>query len=91
MPSNPSVSVVIPTYNCAALLPGAIASVRAQKWRDLEIIVVDDGSTDDTAEVLKGLAAGDMRWIRRCPHYPGRGAATGVGRSDRRSAPREDR
>ena len=62
-----SVSVVIPTYNLAALLPGAVESVRAQGWPELEIIVVDDGSTDGTPEVLEGLARehANLRWFRQ--------------------------
>ncbi|MDT7809637.1 MAG: hypothetical protein QOJ70_3450 [Acidobacteriota bacterium] len=61
-----SVSVVIPTYNLAPLLSGAVASARAQEWPELEIIVVDDGSTDETPEVIGRLAAeGDLRWFRQ--------------------------
>lgn len=63
---TPTVSVVIPTYNAAALLPEAVASVRAQQWPGLEIIVVDDGSTDNTESVLNALVGdGDLRWLRQ--------------------------
>lgn len=62
-----SVSVVIPTYNYAPFLPGAVEGVRAQEWDDLEIIVVDDGSTDETPEVLDALAREhrNFRWFRQ--------------------------
>jgi glycosyltransferase involved in cell wall biosynthesis len=50
----PLVSVVIPAYNAAWCIQRAIDSVLAQDFRDFELIVVDDGSTDDTARILAG-------------------------------------
>jgi GT2 family glycosyltransferase len=49
----PRVSVVIPTWNGAALLRAALASLRAQTFRDFETIVVDNGSTDGTAAMVR--------------------------------------
>jgi len=54
----PSVSVVIPTYNRARFLPAAVASVRAQTAPCAEIVIVDDGSRDDTAAVVAALGEG---------------------------------
>ncbi|MFC7552372.1 glycosyltransferase family 2 protein [Pseudoroseomonas wenyumeiae] len=54
MDSRPvaSISVVVPTYNRAALLPATLDAILSQTLRPLEVIIVDDGSTDDTAAVL---------------------------------------
>ena len=56
-----SVSVVVPAYNCAATLPDAVRSVLAQDVHDLEILIVDDGSLDATADVAASLAQTDDR------------------------------
>ena len=56
-PQIPQLSIVIPAYNSATFLPHALASVFAQDFSDYEIIVVDDGSTDETQTVLQSYAA----------------------------------
>ena len=59
---NPKVSVIIPTYNRAAEVPNAIASVFAQTFSDLEVIVVDDGSSDDTGKILREIFGDRIRY-----------------------------
>ena len=61
------VSVVIPTFNRAHVLRDAIDSVLAQDRPDLELIVVDDGSTDGTSELVRAAAAADarLRYVRQ--------------------------
>ena len=58
------VSVIIPTYNSAAYVVEAVESVLNQSFRDLEIIVIDDGSTDDTESVLSAYRT-KLRYIRQ--------------------------
>jgi glycosyltransferase involved in cell wall biosynthesis len=55
------VSVVIPTYNRAYCLPRAIDSVLGQTHPEVDVIVVDDGSKDDTAEMMRARYGGDRR------------------------------
>ena len=60
---NPKVSVVIPTYNRATNVRGGIESVLAQTFTDLEVIVVDDGSSDDTRKVLADAYGNKIRYF----------------------------
>lgn len=55
------VSVIIPAYNVEKYIQATLRSVQSQTWEDWEALVVDDGSTDGTAEKIKELAACDSR------------------------------
>lgn len=61
----PKVSVIIPTYNRAYLLGETIQSVLDQTYQDFELIISDDGSTDDTDEVVEGFNDARIRYVRR--------------------------
>lgn len=61
MNSAPLVSLVIPTFNYARFLPEAIASALRQDYPNLQILISDDASTDDSAAVIRRLAASDPR------------------------------
>ncbi|MGO8189897.1 glycosyltransferase family 2 protein, partial [Rhizobium leguminosarum] len=55
------VSVVIPAFNASRYIERTIRSAGRQTYRNLEIIVVNDGSTDDTAKVVEQVALADSR------------------------------
>jgi glycosyltransferase involved in cell wall biosynthesis len=63
-PPIPTISVVIPAYNSARYLPAAVESVLRQTVRDVEVVVVDDGSTDDTPAVMAGYGP-PVRYVRQ--------------------------
>jgi len=60
----PTVSVVIPTFNRSDVIENAIESVLGQTYRDYELIVVDDGSTDNTCDILKPYAT-QIKYFRQ--------------------------
>jgi len=72
MVKKPAVSVIIPTYNRADLVPLAIQSVLDQTCQDFEIIVVDDASKDNTEEIVKNFKDDRIHYIRNSNN---RGAA----------------
>lgn len=74
----PAVSVIIPAYNRLHMLPAAIESVLAQTFQDLEIIVIDDGSTDNTTAALINQFGPRIR-ILTFPENRGRSAARNAG------------
>ena len=75
-----SVTIVIPTFNRAAWLPGAIDSVLAQEHEDLEVLVVDDGSEDETGAVLERYAATHDRRRFRSLRQANAGQAAAINR-----------
>jgi glycosyltransferase involved in cell wall biosynthesis len=74
-PLQPLVSVVIPAYNAEAFVARAIASALAQTWTAREIVVVDDGSTDATATVVKSFGE-QVRYL----HQPNAGQVAATNR-----------
>jgi glycosyltransferase involved in cell wall biosynthesis len=60
--SMPVVSIVTPVYNAARWLPETLATVRAQTFTDWEQVLVDDGSTDGSREIIEAAAAEDPRF-----------------------------
>lgn len=58
----PTVTVILPTFNRAAMLPTAIESILSQTYRDFELIVVDDGSTDDTRAAVAAIEDPRLRY-----------------------------
>ncbi len=81
----PTVSVVLPTYNRRGTLERAMRSVLGQTFDDLELIVVDDGSTDGTEALVAGLAEADsrIRYIRNAQNR-GQSASRNVGIAESR-------
>jgi glycosyltransferase involved in cell wall biosynthesis len=61
--ANPFFSIVIPAYNRAYILPQTIESIKKQTFTDYEIIVVDDGSKDNTKEVLEALDLPQLKYV----------------------------
>jgi glycosyltransferase involved in cell wall biosynthesis len=64
MPDNPYFSIVIPTYNRAAFITRALKSVLRQSVSDFEIVVVDDGSTDDTRSIVGKIQDARLRYFK---------------------------
>ncbi len=61
MTGGPLVSVIMPAWNAAVTLRKSAGSILAQTWRNIELLIVDDGSTDDTWTILQEIATQDKR------------------------------
>ena len=59
--NSPKVSIILPTYNRAHIIEKAIQSVLNQTYQDFEIIIIDDGSKDDTKKIIRGFQEKDNR------------------------------
>ena len=74
LPAQPLVSVIIPTYNRANLIGISLNSVISQSYKNIEIIVVDDGSTDNTEKAVKAIEDSKIRYIRHLKNLGGNAA-----------------
>lgn len=86
-PALPKVSVILPVHAAAETLPFALRSLLAQSWANLELIVVDDRSPDDTVAVAEAIAATDprvrvLRQDRNAGSYAARNAGLRVATGD---------
>ena len=62
--SRPLISVIMPTYNRAHTLPRAIRSVLAQTWENLELIIADDASADNTRQLVLAIPDRRLKYVR---------------------------
>lgn len=59
--TNPLISVVVPVYNAASTIEKCVVSIRNQSYRNLNIVLIDDGSADDSLNICRQLASSDSR------------------------------
>ena len=65
MDSSPRVSVIMPAYNAAAFVRAAVDSILAQTFVDFELIILNDGSTDDTQDIIERYDDNRIRLINK--------------------------
>ncbi len=63
LPAPPMVTVIVPTYNWSSVLPFSVGSALGQTYRNLEVLVVGDGCTDDSEAVVRAIDDPRLRWI----------------------------
>lgn len=78
MINHPLVSVVIPAYNSAATIERAVRSVLTQDYGSIEVIVIDDGSADRTAEIAEAISDNRLRVIRQSNAGPAAARNRGI-------------
>ncbi len=76
---SPTLSIVIPVYNASKSITAISSQILAQSFHDFELILVDDGSTDNTINVLRGIAKSDKRVIVRSKKNGGPSSARNSG------------
>jgi glycosyltransferase involved in cell wall biosynthesis len=74
----PRVGVIIPVYNGALYIDKCIQSVLAQTFQDFEIVVVDDGSTDNTAQVVQAISDTRVEYVYQANRGPSAARNTGI-------------
>ena len=79
MTENVRVSVIVPCYNCEKYIEKCIGTILEQSCSEIELIVVDDGSTDATPTLLSKLAADDPRVVLLCDEHKGVSGARNAG------------
>ena len=83
--ASPAVSVLMPVFNGRSHVQHAIDSIRAQTWSDWEMIIIDDASTDRTADIVEAAVTADSR-ILLVRHDQNRGLAVSLNEAFRRSS-----
>lgn len=76
---NPRISIIVPIFNAAFYLKDCLESIRVQTFQDFEVILVDDGSTDDTIQILEYYSAENHRFQVYHQEHRGVSSARNVG------------
>lgn len=81
------VTVVVPTHNRAQVLPAAVRSALAQTHREIEVLIIDDGSSDSTRELCRQLGESDARVNSRRREQTATAAARGAAACSEQTSP----
>lgn len=82
MSTSPLVSIVMPTYNRAGLIAETIESIQQQTYRNWELIIVDDGSVDNTADIIENIHDDRIRYYKTQHLGMERARKTGLDKSN---------